>query len=50
LPYEDCCTVFVPKHPLTRPGLEKIVRAEQALDREQLIRSALHSVERLVIG
>ncbi len=50
LPHEDCCTVFVPKHPLTHPKLEKIVRAEQALDKEQLIRNALDSVERLVIG
>lgn len=45
LPYEDCCTVFVPKHPATRPTLEKIEPSEQLLDGEALISRALESVE-----
>ena len=36
-PYEDCCTVFTPKHPRTRPKLEIVYRAEQALDIDCLL-------------
>src|SRR5690554_5982503 len=32
LPYEDCCTIFVPKHPETRPKLEKIMNSESNID------------------
>jgi thiamine biosynthesis protein ThiI len=41
LPYEDCCTVFTPRHPATRPGLEEVRRAEAALDVEGLVAKAL---------
>jgi len=41
LPYEDCCTVFVPKHPVTRPRMETIRDAEAALDVEGMISAAL---------
>ena len=41
LPYEDCCTVFTPKHPKTRPTLESCLEAEQRLDIERLIEKAL---------
>lgn len=50
LPYEDCCTVFVPKHPLTRPKLDRIAEAEQALDIDALVEKAVESVEHIVIG
>ncbi len=40
LPYEDCCTVFTPKHPKTKPELEKILAEEAKLDRESLIAEA----------
>ena len=40
-PYEDCCTVFTPKHPKTRPQISIIEAAEQALDIEGLIERAL---------
>ena len=43
LPYEDCCTVFTPKHPKTRPDIEKIKAEEAKLDREELIREAWES-------
>ncbi len=40
LPYEDCCTVFTPRHPRTRPELEKVLREEQKLDFEALCEEA----------
>ncbi len=36
LPYEDCCTVFTPRHPRTRPELEKVLREESKLDFDSL--------------
>ncbi|MEA4965668.1 MAG: tRNA uracil 4-sulfurtransferase ThiI [Oscillospiraceae bacterium] len=45
LPYEDCCTVFTPKHPKTKPTLEGVLKAEQTLDREALIGRALERTE-----
>ena len=41
LPYEDCCTVFTPRHPATRPRLEDVRQAEAALDVESLVQKAL---------
>ena len=48
LPYEDCCTVFTPRHPKTRPVLEQIVREEEKLDLEPLIEEAVSGTEKLV--
>jgi len=45
LPYEDCCTVFLPKHPVIKPKIEKCLKEESKLDLEQLIDNALHNVE-----
>lgn len=45
LPYEDCCTVFSPKHPKTRPVLEDILKAEQSFDFEPLIEKAINETE-----
>ena len=45
LPYEDCCTVFTPKHPKTKPNLEGVLKAERKLDREALIERALQNTE-----
>ncbi len=45
LPYEDCCTIFVPKHPTTRPKLEKILASEALLDVETLVRDAVEGTE-----
>ena len=41
LPYEDCCTVFTPRHPCTRPNLEDVRKAESALDVDALVAKAL---------
>ena len=49
LPYEDCCTVFTPKHPKTKPTLEQVVKAEAKLDRAALIAQALESVEKITV-
>lgn len=40
-PYEDCCTVFTPKHPRTKPVLEKVLAQEQKLDFEALVEEAI---------
>ena len=50
LPYEDCCTVFTPKHPKTRPELEKVLVEEQKLDFEALVEEAMQTLytERIV--
>ncbi len=45
LPYEDCCTVFLPKHPVTKPKLERIEFSESKLDCEALIQAALDAQE-----
>ena len=45
LPYEDCCTVFVPRHPVTKPKLDKVRQAETLVDGEALIERALEGVE-----
>ena len=44
-PYEDCCTVFLPKHPVTRPKLSDVEAEESKLDIKMLLEEALHSVE-----
>ena len=49
LPYEDCCTVFTPKHPKTKPTLGQLLNAEKKLDREALIQEALESVEKIAV-
>lgn len=45
LPYQDCCTIFLPKNPVIRPKLELIERAEKALDVEGLIKRAMDNIE-----
>ena len=49
LPYEDCCTVFTPRHPRTKPRLEDVERVEQALEVEALIEEALGGIERVQV-
>jgi len=49
LPYEDCCTLFVAKHPVTRPSLEKAVSYESVLDEQSLIERAMAGVETLFL-
>ena len=49
LPYEDCCTVFTPKHPKTKPTLGQVINAERKLDREALIEKALQNIEKFKV-
>ena len=50
LPYEDCCTVFTPKHPKTKPTLAQLINAEKNLDREALIQRALENIEKIKVN
>lgn len=45
LPFEDCCTVFTPRHPATKPKLEIILEGESKLDSDALIQAAIESAE-----
>lgn len=49
LPYEDCCTVFTPKHPKTRPSLAAVEEAEKSLDAEALIERAIANTEKITV-
>lgn len=50
LPYEDCCTVFTPKHPTTRPKLKTIIDSQNLLDVEALIEEAVAATETIVVN
>ena len=50
LPYEDCCTVFVPEHPVINPELEKCVLYEKLIPYEDLINEAIKNVNIIKIG
>ncbi len=43
-PYEDCCTVFTPRHPCTRPRVDKVAAAEAVLDVDGLVAEALAGI------
>jgi thiamine biosynthesis protein ThiI len=45
LPYEDCCTIFVPKHPKTKPRLTEIIKSEAVLDIDSLVQRAIEELE-----
>ena len=49
LPYEDCCTVFTPRHPKTKPELAQVEAAEAALDVETLVERALANTEKVTV-
>ena len=49
LPYEDCCTVFTPRHPKTRPTVAEVAEAESALDIDALVHEAVDGIERIRI-
>lgn len=49
LPFEDCCTVFTPRHPKTRPELEKILEQESRLDRDRLLDSAFETLNTMIL-
>ena len=47
LPYEDCCTVFTPRHPRLRPMLSEMDYAEEKLDIEAMVKEAVENIERI---
>ncbi|MBC8528441.1 tRNA 4-thiouridine(8) synthase ThiI [Christensenellaceae bacterium NSJ-44] len=50
LPYEDCCTVFTPRHPVTRPKLERIEASEKVLDIGALVQEAIDGTEEVTFN
>ena len=49
LPYEDCCTVFTPRHPKTKPNLKQVEAVESKLDVEALIEQAMENTEKITV-
>lgn len=49
LPYEDCCTVFTPKHPKTKPVISSVIEAENKLELESLISDAILNIKSQII-
>ena len=49
LPYEDCCTVFTPRHPRTRPELEKVIEQQNRLPFDELVDEAYKTKEIIVV-
>lgn len=50
LPYEDCCTVFVPKHPAINPKIETAIKEENKFDYEKLINEAVDSLNTIQVN
>jgi len=50
LPYEDCCTVFVPKHPVIRPKVDYAKREEEKYEMNQLIKEAVSNIKRIALN
>lgn len=50
LPYEDCCTVFVPKHPVINPKMEACVEMEERFDYQELIKKCLKNIKTITIS
>ena len=50
MPYEDCCTVFVPQHPVTKPEVEDIRKSETAVDFTEMIEQAIKDTEVIELG
>ena len=48
LPYEDCCTIFLPRHPVINPELKRCIEAEKLFDYEALIEEAIKNMETIV--
>ncbi len=49
LPYEDCCTIFVPKHPKTAPRLEAMRKSESVLNIDELVQKAIDNTEKVIL-
>ena len=49
LPYEDCCTIFLPKHPVINPRLDKCIEYEKKFNYEKLIDNTINNIETIII-
>lgn len=49
LPYEDCCTIFTPKNPVTKPRVDRCVKYEESFDFESLVQECIQSAESILI-
>ena len=49
LPYEDCCTIFLPKHPVINPKIDKAIEDENNFDYEKMIDNAINNMETITI-
>ena len=49
LPYEDCCTVFLPKFPVIKPKIEKVLKEESKLNVQELVDNAVNNLEEIII-
>ncbi len=49
LPYEDCCTIFTPKHPTTKPKIDMLVESEKLLEADALIEEAVQGIEEIFV-
>ena len=51
-PFEDCCTIFVAKHPVTKPNVERIEKSELNLSEsiEELMKTAIETAEVITVG
>ena len=49
LPYEDCCTIFVPKHPIINPSLEAALKYEENINYEELVNECIKNIETIKI-
>ncbi len=48
-PYEDCCTVFTPRHPVLKPRIEQLEKAEQKLNVSELVEASVRGAERMIV-
>ena len=49
MPFEDCCTIFVPKHPVINPNLNKCIEYESKIDYESMIEKAINNIEKIIV-
>ncbi|UDI78035.1 tRNA 4-thiouridine(8) synthase ThiI [Staphylococcus taiwanensis] len=49
-PYEDCCTIFTPKNPVTEPNFDKVIKYESVFNFDEMVQSAANNVETLIIN
>jgi thiamine biosynthesis protein ThiI len=50
LPYEDCCTVFVPEHPVIKPRLPRVLIEEQKCNLDPLLEDTIENIEEMTLN